>query len=192
MESRQLPLASSSAATLVRHPFTSSSTTLGRSSTDDVSTQEGLYADFDDPDQSSELPSRPTADACDASSSFKPDKVDRLSFPLRVVGRSLAFRRLQKAGEELPRCLKLLQSTHADAQVDLEEAERLRKKREKVVQSTLEYFSKMRSKIDMAIGGERSLPDGGKGGKGKGRSQDDFSLLSRLKTESHSSTHPGV
>ena len=127
MDSRQLPLASSSAATLVPHPFASSSTTLVPSSTDDVSVKEGLKrrkvsnaslgADFDDLDQPSTLP---TADVCDASSSFKVDNVDRVFFPLRVVG-NLAFRRPEQAtkmnekGEELRfRCLKL-QSTHADA-----------------------------------------------------------------------------
>jgi hypothetical protein len=126
----QLPLASSSVATLVPHPFASSSTTLVPSSTDDVSAKEGLKrrkvsnasldADFDDPDQSSELHTLPTADVCDASSSFKLDNVDRAFFPLRVVG-NLAFSRPPKAakmnekGEELRfSCLKL-QSTHADA-----------------------------------------------------------------------------
>jgi len=130
MDSRQLPLASSSAATLVPHPFASSSTTLVPSSTDDVSAKEGLKrrkvsnaslgSDFDDLDQSSELPTLPAADICDASSSFKPDNVDRAFFPLRVAG-NLAFRRPQKAakmnkkGEELRfKCLKL-HSTHADA-----------------------------------------------------------------------------
>ena len=130
MDSRQLPLASSSVATLVPHPFASSSTTLVPSSTDDVSAKEGLKrrkvsnaslgADFDDPDQSSELPTLPAAHVCDTSSSFKPDNVDRALYPLRVAG-NLAFRRPQKAtkmnekGEELLfRCLKL-QSTHADA-----------------------------------------------------------------------------
>ena len=130
MDTRQLPLASSSAATLVPHPFASSSTTLVPSSTDDVSAKEGLKrrkvsnasldADFDDPDQSSELHNLPTADVYDASSSFKPDNIDRAFFPLQVVG-NLAFRRPPKAvkmnekGEELRfSCLKL-QSTHADA-----------------------------------------------------------------------------
>ena len=130
MDSRQLPRASSSAATLVSHPFASSSTTLVPSSTDDVSAKEGLKrrkvsntsldADFNDPDQASDLLTLPTADVCDASSSFKPDNVDRAFFPLQVVG-NLAFRRPQKAvkmnekGEELRfACLKL-QSTHADA-----------------------------------------------------------------------------
>ena len=130
MDSCQLPLASSSAATLVPHPFASSSTTLVPISTDDVSAKEGLKrrkisnasldVDFDDPDQSSELPTLPYTDVCDASSSFKPDNIDRAFFPLRVVG-NLAFRRPQNAatmnekGEELRfRCLKL-QSTHADA-----------------------------------------------------------------------------
>lgn len=168
MDSRQLPLASSSAATLVPHPFASSSTTLVPSSTDDVSAKEGLKrrkvsnaslgADYDDPDQSLELPTLPFADVCDASSSFKLDNVDRAFFPLRVVG-NLAFRRPQNAakmnekGEELRfRCLKL-QSTHADAisasalellkanQVDLEEAaERLRIQREKAVESTVSWY----------------------------------------------------
>ena len=130
MDSRQLPLASSSAATLVPHPFASSSTTLVPSSTDGISTKEGLKrrklsnasldADFDDPDQSSELPTLPNADVCDASSSFKPDNVDRAFFPLQVVG-NLAFRRPQQAvkmnekGEELRFSSLKLQSTHADA-----------------------------------------------------------------------------
>ena len=133
MDSRQLPLASSSAATLVLvpHPFASSSTTLVPSSIDDVPAKEGLKrrkvsnaslnADFDDPDDwSSELPTLPTADVRDASNSFKPGNVDRAFFPLRVVG-NLAFSRPPKAakmnekGEELRfSCLKL-QSTHAEA-----------------------------------------------------------------------------
>ena len=130
MDSRQLALASASAATLVPHPFASSSTTLVPSSTDEVSVKEGLRrrkvsnasldADLDDTDQSSELPTLTTADVYDVSSSFKPDNVDRAFFPLQVVG-NLAFRRPQKAvkmnekGEELRfSCLKL-QSAHADA-----------------------------------------------------------------------------
>jgi len=121
----QLPLASSSATTLVPHPFASSSVTLVPSNpVDDAAGTKGLKcrkasnsslnSDFKDQTSDSES----DADICDTSR-FKPDNLERVLLPLRIAG-NLAARRPKKAsqmnkkGERLrSQCLEL-QSTHAD------------------------------------------------------------------------------
>ncbi|KIK01654.1 hypothetical protein K443DRAFT_678195 [Laccaria amethystina LaAM-08-1] len=155
----QLPLASSSATTLVPHPFASSSVTLVPNAVDDAAGTKGLKCrkasnsslNSDLKDQTSD--SESDADICDISK-FKPNNLDRVLLPLRFAG-NLAARRPKKAsqmnkkGERLrSQCLEL-QYTHADeipaprlallkgTQAALEyKAEKLHKERDKAKKAT--------------------------------------------------------